>query len=125
MDSNSRFTAWKRGTGGDEGCTSLKEGRKFFARPGNCWRPDLREGDISQGRITCGLHKPETGMPNWIRAVSGQGGSRQALLRLKLYFVITGKEEKALVPMKRSAVAAMLVLETQSMVPRLPVSFGN
>ena len=39
-------------------------------------------------------------------------------------FVITGKEEKVL-PRNRSAVAEMLVLETQSRVPRWPLSVGN
>ena len=41
-------------------------------------------------------------------------------------FEMTGSEEKAPpVPMKRSAVAAMLVLESQSIVPRWPARAGN
>ena len=37
----------------------------------------------------------------------------------------TGREENALSPINRRAVAAMLVFETQSMVPRWPVKVGN
>ena len=39
--------------------------------------------------------------------------------------LITGSDENAFVPMKRSAVAAMVVFEVQSMVPRFPASAGT
>ena len=47
-------------------------------------------------------------------------------LRLEAsYFKITGSDENADVPMNRSAIATTFVVETQSMVPRNPVSAGN
>ena len=41
------------------------------------------------------------------------------------YLLITGSELNALVPINLRAVAAMVVFDTQSMVPRMPVSAGN